>query len=132
MVTPTLYGITGFALILFSWALLREALIFHSRDRTRITPENVRAAVRDWLDKFHFGVQVIAPEDGALFRFASTSAAGTNVAIIQAKNNPQYLFLKSSLVLTEQEQRQIAELPNHGEAAVIRQLRMTLASFKIS
>jgi hypothetical protein len=106
-VTPILYGIGAFGLIMFS--LIGIQLWFTSSPAERITPENVESHVRNWLDTY--GVAVArTTNDTTYFTFGVTLHNGIGVLVSRPRTRDRYLSLEARVDLSEEHKMMLTKM----------------------
>ena len=98
--TPALYGLGGFALIVFL-GVASERLL--TQPQERITAENIEGHVKAWFDNFHFAVRS-EPNEQAYFRRVATLPNGNKVIATRLKDLARYLTLQTILTPGKEEQ----------------------------
>src|SRR5438552_7304872 len=83
-----------FAIAAAAFFVIFVATLYYLWDNSRITPENVRPRVRQWLDAFSLGNRWISDvQQRAHFGYEVTLVTGIPISVFRTIGHPHYLTL---------------------------------------
>ncbi len=126
---PVLYGLAACFLLLGIGACVRWLASQVANARHGISIGEAKSSIRNILDKF--GVTVSSLNDeGFLFHY-NVVVNTRNIAVSQSKQYPQFLYYSTSVTYDDADVDRLRRTPG-GLPAVLREIRIRLASYKIS
>jgi hypothetical protein len=129
-VTPIVYGLGASALV----AVILLAFVAVTRipkEQPQITPDNVEANIRTWLDASGISTRILDEPD-RIFALGVMMDSGTPVEISRPKSSDRYIIFQTKLVPDDDRRAQLDKLSGEEKDQLVQELELEMARAKVS